>query len=328
MSLIGNKGRRQNMATTPCLLEMGRSVVILAIIIQAIIFSAHMVEEHEDRRYYASTLIASVTLVANWWYINRALPERIGHPTFVFPVYALSVVSFQGLSLGTTDTLLQDATLFYIANVFTPVTFLLCIVTGCEQCLKDADFTIASGVAIFDAFDATDAIISIAQTESDVPVGFRTGFVAMASLILLFSALKFTVRTQVKSGGVISRALAPVLDATHMVLNAVLLGMRVVMYANGMIKFSVMIAKNCILFFGSFVYMLASWRVPSRVPQHLSALPVPSAPPPPTKDCSCLTRPPTPLPVRSNLQDEAHLSGSQPGIVLYPVLPRQVHFAD
>ena len=174
------------MATTPGLLDMGRFVVILAIIVQAIIFPAHMVEENKDRRYYASTLIASVTLAANWWYFNRSLPERIGHPTFVWPVYALTVVSFQGLSFGTTDILSHDSTLFYIANVFTPVTFLLCIVTGCEQCMRDASFVIASGVTILDAFDMTDAIISIAQNESNVPVAFRAGFVAMASLVLLF----------------------------------------------------------------------------------------------------------------------------------------------
>ena len=316
------------MATTPCLLDMGRFVVILAIIVQAIIFSAHMVEEQKDRRYYASTLIASVTLVANWWYVNRPLPERIGHPTFVFPVYALTVVLFQGLSFGTTDILSHDSTLFYIASVFTPVTFLLCIVTGCEQCMKDASFVIASGVAILDAFDMTDAIISIAQNESNVPVAFRAGFVAMASLILLCSALELTVGTQVKSDVVMSRALALVLHATHMVLNAVLFGMRVVMYANGMIKFSTMIAKNSMLFLVRFVYMLTALRVPPRFPQHLSSPPVPSAPPLPTKDCSCLMRPPTPLPVRSNLQDEVHLSGSQPGSGLYPGLPKQVHFAD
>ena len=316
------------MATTPGLLDMGRFVVILAIIVQAIIFSAHMVEENKDRRYYASTLIASVTLAANWWYFNRSLPERVGHPTFVWPVYALTVVSFQRLSFGTTDILSHDSTLFYIANVFTPVTFLLCIVTGCEQCMKDASFVIASGVTILDAFDMTDAIISIAQNESNVPVAFRAGFVAMASLVLLFSALEFTVRTQVKSSVVMSRALAPVLHATHMVLNAALFGMRVVMYANGMIKFSTMIAKNSMLFLVRFVYMLTALRVPSRVPQHRSSLPVPSAPPLPTKDCSCLMRPPTPPPVRSNLQNEDHLSGSQPGSGLYPALPKQVHFAD
>lgn len=316
------------METTLCVFDVGRLVLMLAIITQGIIFSAHVAQEHKDPRYYASALIALPTLIMSWWYFARPPRQRADRPTLVWLVYALTVVAFQALSFGATDISTHDSALLYVANVFTPLLFLLCIVTGCERSVKDAGFVMASGMAILNAFDATDVIFSVARNERSISEGFRGGFVAMACGLLVWSALEFTVRTQLASNGVMPTTIACGLHAIHIALNAIVLAMRVVLYADGMIEFSAMIAKNAMVVIVRFVYMVSVMRRRSHPPAQPASPVLPSAPPPPPsiEDSNHFVRPPTPLPLRSTLQDERNTNRRQDEGLLYPSLPRRVHF--
>ena len=166
-------------------IDIGRLVLIFGIITQRIIFSAHAANEHREPRYYASALIALPSLITSWWYFARPPSQRVDRPTLVWLVYSLTVVAFQGLSFGATDISTHDSTLLYVANVVIPLLLLLCIVTGCKQCIQDAAFVMASGMAIFNSFDTTDVIFSVSRNERNIPGSFRGGFVAMACVLLV-----------------------------------------------------------------------------------------------------------------------------------------------
>ena len=314
------------MDTAVWVFDIGRLVLIFAIITQGIIFSAHAANEHRDPHYYASALIALPSLITSWWYFARPPSQRVNRPTLVWLVYSLTVVAFQGLSFGATDISTHDSTLLYVANGITPLLFLLCIVTGCERCIQDAAFVMASGMAIFNAFDTTDAIFSVSRNERNIPGSFRGGFVAMACVLLVWSAFEFTVRTQLAGNGFVPKIIVCGLHVIHMTLNAILMGMRIFLYTNGMVEFSTMIAKNAMVFIVRLVYMLSVIGCRSQPLQQPGHPAEPSAPPISNNDIDPFVRPPTPLPTRSILRDERKTNLGPDGARLYPSFPRQVHF--
>ena len=318
------------MDTAVWLFDIGRLVFIFAIITQGIVFSAHVANEHRDPHYYASALIALPSLITSWWYFARPPSQRVDRPTLIWLVYSLTVVAFQGLTFGATDVSTHDSTLLYVANVVTPILFLLCVVTGCERCIQDTAFVITSGMTIFNAFDSTDAIFSVSRNSRNIPESFRGGFVAMACILLVWSAFEFTVRTQISGNGFVPKIIVCGLHVIHMTLNAILMGMRIFLYTNGMTEFSTMIAKNAMVFIVRLVYMLSvigCQPPPLQQPGHPAE---PSAPPISNNEMGRFVRPPTPLPARSALRDEkkTNLGPGPDGARLYPSFPRQVHFKD
>lgn len=314
------------MTTTPWVFDIGRLALILAVIAQAIVFSAHVAKVHANPRYYASALIALPTLTVSWWYFARPPSERTERPTFVWLAYAFTVVAFQALVFGGTDITTHGSTLLYIANAFTPALFLVCIVTGCEKCVKDAEFIMASGVAILNAFDVTDAILAVSRNGQTVSVNFRGALMAIACLLLVWSALEFTIRSQMTHDRMLPRNVSVGLHAVHMALNASMFGLRAVLYAKGMIEFSTMIAKNAMVFSVRFVYMLSTIWVPSIPPPQMTFSVVPSAPPPLPKlvENGCASM----QPPRPALRVENNTTPKQNESLLYPVLPKHVHFKD
>ena len=314
------------MDTAACVFDIKLLVLIFAIITQSIIFSAHAANEHRGPHYYASALIALPSLITSWRYFARPPSQRVDRPTLVWLVYSLTVVAFQGLSFGATDITNHDSTLLYLANVVTPLLFLLCTVTGCERCIQDAAFVMACGMAIFNAFDTTDAIFSVSRNERNIPGSFRGGFVAMACVLLVWSAFEFTVRTQLAGNGCVPKIIVCGLHVIHMTLNAILMGMRIFLYTNGMVEFSTMIAKNAMVFIVRLVYMLSvigCRSQPLQQPGHPTKL---SVPPIWNNDIDRFVKPPRPLPTRSTLRDERETNLGPDCGHLYPSFPRQVHF--
>ena len=236
------------------------------------------------------------------------------------------MVAFQGLSFGATDISTHDSTLLYVANGVTPLLFLLCIVTGCERCIQDAAFVMASGMAIFNAFDTTDAIFSVSRNERNIPGSFRGGFVAMAFVLLVWSAFEFTVWTQLAGNGFLPKIIICGVHVIYMTRNAILMGMRIFLYTNGMVEFSTMIAKKAMVFIVRLVYILSvigCRSQPSQQPGHPAE---PSALPISNNDIDCFVTPPTPLPTWSTLSDDRKTNLGPDGACLYPSFPRQVHF--
>lgn len=305
--------------STRYVFDMGRLGLMLATIIQGILFSAHVAQEHEDPRYYAGALIALPFLVMSWWYFTRPPSQPMHPPRFVWLVYSMTVVSFQVFTFGATDISSHDSVLLYTANILTPFLFLLCIVAGGEQCAKDAGFVLASVVAISNAFDVTDAIFAIAHNGDNVPAKYCGGFMTVACVLLVWSALEFIIRTQVVRNDVLSMGL----HVIHIALNGSMLTLRAVMYAHGTIAFSVMIGKNGMVSIVRSAYLISLVRSRRRSPAQLPSPVIASAPPPPIEDSQRLTRPPTPLPTRFNPQDVAPNQER-----LYPSIEKHVHFED
>ena len=307
------------MAITRWVFDLGRLMLMLTVIAQAVIFSAHVARVHNDPCYYANTLIALPSLTVSWWYFARPPSDRVDRPTFVWLAYALTVVAFQVLVFGGTTETTHDSTLLHIANVFTPALFFLCIVTGCERCLKDAEFVIASGVVILNAFDVTDALVAISRNGWNISASLRGGFAGVACVLLVWSALEFTVRSKMTDNRVLPVTVANGLHAVHLALNTVMFALRVVLYAAGSIEFSSMIAKNVMVFIVRFVYMLSVLWIPSRSWSQPPSSP--SAPPPPP---SASPPPPSsPQPLRSALRQV-----DRDEVLLYPALPKHVQFFE
>lgn len=319
------------MKVTQCVFHLGRLVLLVLVIVQAVIFSAHIVNVQGDSRYYATALVALPMLSVSWWYFAKPPTDRTDRPKFVWLACASTVVAFQVLVFGTTGIERHDSFLLHIANVFTPILFLVCIVCGCEQSLRDAAFVVASGVTIFNAFDVSEAYIVVAQNGKKVPPSFWGGLVGVASVMLIWSALEFTVRSHLSRTQTTPVTITCGFHAIHLLLNVILFSLRTILYVNGWAEFSVMIAKNAMVFAVRLVYMLAVYRFWQRSPPKSTPFVVPTAPPPLTEDVDsseCSERPPTPLPQRLASHTRSHPHQDQDNGHLYPKLPRRVHFQD
>lgn len=323
------------MRVTQCVFHFGRLVLLVSVIAQAVIFSAHIVNVQGDSRYYATALVVLPILSISWWYFAKPPTENTDRPKYVWLAYASTVVAFQVLVFGTTGVEKHDSFLLHTANVFTPILFLVCIVCGCEHSLRDASFVVASGVTVFNAFDASEAYLVVAQNGEKVPRGFGAGFVGIASVMLIWSALEFTVRSRLTQTQTTPVTVTCGLHAIHLLLNVLLFSLRTIFYVNGWAEFSVMIAKNAMVFAIRLVYMLVVYGFRSRSSPTSTPFVVPTAPPPLIESVSsneCLQRPPTPLPQRAASQ-AASQAKSRPyqdedDGHLYPKLPKRVHFQD
>ena len=71
------------MHTVVWLFDIGRLVLIFAIITQGIIFSAHAANEHGNPHYYASAFIALPSLIMSWCYFARPPLQSVDRPTLV-----------------------------------------------------------------------------------------------------------------------------------------------------------------------------------------------------------------------------------------------------
>ena len=319
------------MRVTQCVFHFGRLVLLVSVIAQAVIFSAHIVNVKGDARYYATALVVLPMLSISWWYFAKPPTENIDRPKFVWLAYASTVVGFQVLVFGITGIEDHDSFLLHAANVFTPILFLVCIVCGCEHSLGDAGFVVASVVTIFNAFDASEAYLVVAQNGKNLPPGFGGGFVGIASVMLIWSALEFTIRSRLTQVQTTPVAVTCGLHAVHLLLNALLFSLRTIFYVNGWAEFSVMIAKNAMVFAIRLVYMLAVYGFRLRSPPNSTPFVIPTAPPSLTEGVvgnECLQRPPTPLPQRATSQVQSHPRQDQDDRHLYPKLPKQVHFRD
>ena len=113
------------MKVTQCVFHLGRLVLLVLVIVQAVIFSAHIVNVQGDSRYYATALVALPMLSVSWWYFAKPPTDRTDRPKFVWLACASTVVAFQVLVFGTTGIERHDSFLLHIANVFTPILFLV-----------------------------------------------------------------------------------------------------------------------------------------------------------------------------------------------------------
>lgn len=320
------------MRVTQCVFHFGRLVLLVSVIAQAVIFSAHIVNVQGDSRYYATALVVLPMLSISWWYFAKPPTENTNRPKFVWLAYASTVVAFQGLVFGATGVEEHDSFLLHTANVFTPILFLVCIVCGCEHSLRDAGFVVASGVTIFNAFDASEAYLVVAQNGKNVPPDFGGGFIAVASVMLIWSALEFTVRSRLEQ----AQTTPPVsvtcgLHAVHLLLNVLLFSLRTIFYINGWAEFSVMIAKNAMVFAIRLVYMLAVYGYRLRSPPNSTAFVIPTAPPSLIEGVDSnerLQHPPTPMSQRVTSQAQSPPHQDQDERHLYPKLPKRVHFQD
>lgn len=314
---------------TQCVFDLGRLVLLLAVIAQSIIFSAHISHVRADSRYYAIALVGLPMLLFSWLYFAKPPSDRTDPPKFVWLAYALTVVTFQTVVFGTTDVATHDSSLLYIANVLTPILFLVCIVCCCERSLKDASFITASGVAILNAFDVSDAFIVVARNGRKAPAGFWGGLVGIACVLLVWSALEFTIRSQLTRSQGTPVVITCGLHAVHLTINLALFALRAVLYMKGWMGFSIMISKNIIVFFVRLVYMVSIWWLQPTA-QPLSVL-VPTAPPPfpdlGERD-KRLERPPTPLSSKTAQRIRKDGNQDEKDDPLYPVLPKHVHFED
>lgn len=317
------------MQATQCVFDLGRLLLLVSVIVQAVVFSAHIADVRGDSKCYAMSLVALPMLAVSWRYFAGPKSDGVDRPKFLWLAYALTVVVLQVLVFAITDIGTHDSTLLYAANAFTPVLFLLCIVSGCEQSFRDAGFVVTSSVTIFNAFDATEAYIAVAGIEKTVPSSFWGALVGIASAMLVWSALEFTIRSQLTNRQVTSGVVASGLHAVHLILNAVLFSLRIALYLNGWMEFSVMIVKNAMVFVVRLVYMLTVvFAAPQPPPSKPMTFLTPTAPPPMTQVIDSNgypERPPTPLPARSVQSDSRP---NQCEAYLYPALPRHVHFED
>lgn len=319
------------MSVTQCVFHFGRLVLLVSVIAQAVIFSAHIDDVQGDCRYYATALVVLPMLSISWWYFAKPPTENTNRPKFVWLAYALTVVAFQVLVFGTTGIEKHDSFLLHTANAFTPILFLVCIVCGCEHSLRDADFVVASGVTIFNAFDASEAYLVVAQNGKNAPPGFGGGLLGIASVMLIWSALEFTVRSRLTQAQTTPVAVACGLHAIHLLLNVLLFSLRTIFYVNGWAEFSVMIAKNAMVFAIRLVYMLAVYGFRLRSPPNSTPFVIPTAPPSLIEGVDLnerVQRPPTPLPQRVASQAKSHPHQDQDDRHLYPILPKHVHFQD
>lgn len=319
------------MTLTQRVFHLGRLVLLILVITQAIIFSAHIANIHGDSRYYAIALVALPMLSVSWWYFAKPPSDRIDRPKFVWLTYALTVITFQILVFGTTDTETQDSSLLHIANVLTPFIVLVSIASGCEQSLRDAAFVVASGVAIVNAFDASDAYVRVAQNVKNVPSRFWGSLVGVASVMLVWSALEFTVRSRLTRPQAITVSITCGLHGIHLFLNLALFSLRTILYINGWVDFSIMIAKNAMVFAVRLVYILSMYGLWWESPPKPAPFVVPTAPPPMAETIGskgCSERPPTPMPQRAASYAQSQGHQDQEDRHLYPILPKRVHFSD
>ena len=317
------------MVARQCVYDLGRLVLLVSVITQAVTFSAHIADVYGDSKYYSIALVALPMLSVSWRYFAKPPLDRMDLPKFVWLAYALTVVIFQILVNATTDIRTHDSFLLYLANAFTPVLFLLCVVSGCERSLRDADFVMTSGVAIFNAFDVSEAYIAVARIGKNVPSKFWGSLVAVASAMLVWSALEFTIRSQLIHSQVKSGLIASGLHAVHLTLNLALFSLRVVLYINGWMEFSVMIAKNATACVVRLVFVLSAYL--GSPPPRPIPFTIPTAPPPMIQEQDCNEYPElpsTPLPARPAIRLKSYSHQDQSDKQLYPSLPRKVHFEE
>ena len=302
---------------------------MISIIAQGVTFAAHIAEYYKNNDYYACSLVSLPMLMTSWWYFGKP-PQRLNRPVLIWLVYSLIVVVFETVTIVCTSVGSANDTLINVANVFTPVVFLFCIVVYDKQCLKNVNFVIIACVTLCNAFDATDILFAVVENRNKIPASYCGGFVAMASILLVWSSLEFTIRVQTEHTSDLSNGIVAGLHLVHLALDAVILGLRIVMYTNEMVVFSVFIAKNVMVIIVRFIYMIS---ICQRRPQFLDPpdqpvnYGIPSAPPLEI-DREFLQRHLTPLPSRANLIERQNTHQTELQNVLYPSISKHVRFTS
>ena len=206
---------------------------MISIIAQGVTFATHIAEYYKNNDYYACSLVSLPMLMASWWYFGKP-PQRLNRPVLIWLVYSLTVVAFKTVTIMCTSVGSANDTLINVANVFTAVVFLFCIVVYDKQWFKNVNFVTIACVTLCNAFDATDILFAVVENRNKIPASYCGGFIAIACILLVWSSLEFTIRAQMEHMSDLSNGIAAGLHLVHLALNAVILALRMVMYANEM----------------------------------------------------------------------------------------------